>query len=79
MNEELTEPQRLWVEALESGKYEQTKGLLCEIGIDEGEFVVQKTKPVGYCCLGVLCEVGNPEWCEGSSSRKGRGKVLRTA
>lgn len=40
-----------WAEALTSGKYKQTKGRL------------QRTKPggkgepVGFCCLGVLCEL----------------------
>lgn len=33
----------LWVEALRSGKYEQTTGFL--------------KKGNGYCCLGVLCDV----------------------
>lgn len=35
-----------WLEALRGGKYEQGTGLLKN---DEGR----------YCCLGVLCEVGN--------------------
>jgi hypothetical protein len=34
---------RKWVEALRSGKYQQTKDRLAS--------------PTGYCCLGVLCEV----------------------
>lgn len=38
-----TEAKKLWVEALRSGEYKQTKHLLHD---DEG-----------YCCLGVLCEV----------------------
>lgn len=40
---------RAWVEALRSGNYQQAHGLLCEID-GEGE-------PVGYCCLGVLCDL----------------------
>lgn len=40
---ELTEPQRLWVEALESGKYAQTTGCL--------------QSRLGYCCLGVAAKV----------------------
>lgn len=48
-NENLTEPQRLWVEALRSGKYEQAKSVLCALGDDN--------EPVGFCCLGVACEV----------------------
>lgn len=34
-----------WVEALRSGKYKQGRGLL------KGE--------VGFCCLGVLCDISN--------------------
>jgi hypothetical protein len=34
---------RKWVEALRSGKYQQTTGALCRDG--------------KYCCLGVACEV----------------------
>jgi hypothetical protein len=37
------EAKRLWVAALRSGKYDQTTGALRD--------------GVGYCCLGVLCEV----------------------
>lgn len=38
-----------WVEALRSGKYKQAHG--------------QLTHGIGYCCLGVLCEVEKfPEW-----------------
>lgn len=35
-----------WVAALRSDKYEQTKGYLHE--------------DVGYCCLGVLCDIVDP-------------------
>lgn len=40
-----------WIKALESGRYKQIKGRLCE-----------KVTPnsYGYCCLGVLCKV-NPD------------------
>jgi hypothetical protein len=41
----------LWVEALESGAYEQDTGTL-------------KTD-LGYCCLGVLCEVAGQEMPKG--------------
>lgn len=40
---------REWVKALRSGKYKQTKRVLCRI--DSGG------KSVGHCCLGVLCDV----------------------
>lgn len=42
---------RRWAEALTSGKYEQTKGKLQRIEPSE------KGEPVGFCCLGVLCEL----------------------
>lgn len=38
-----------WIDALESGEYEQAKGVLCRVD-ESGE-------PIGYCCLGVLCEL----------------------
>jgi hypothetical protein len=38
-----------WVEALRSGDYTQAKGKLTKTDPD-GE-------PVGYCCLGVLCDL----------------------
>jgi hypothetical protein len=37
-----------WVEALRSGKYKQCQGILKRN--DE------------YCCLGVLCDIVDPEW-----------------
>ena len=39
----MTEPQRLWVEALRSGKFEQTLSVLQDSD--------------GFCCLGVACAV----------------------
>ena len=42
--------QKKWIEALESGKYKQGTGYLCQKGPD-GQF--------RYCCLGVLCETYN--------------------
>ena len=44
MNEAVKTP---WLEALRSGKYSQTKGML------KGDD--------GYCCLGVLCDLKDPE------------------
>lgn len=38
-----------WLEALRSGKYEKTKGNLCEVDT----FTDKKS----YCCLGVLCDL----------------------
>ena len=46
----MTEPQKLWLDALRSGKYKQTKEVL-------------KDKN-GYCCLGVLCQLYNDNVCK---------------
>jgi hypothetical protein len=41
-----------WLEALRSGRYAQTREYLRQDG--------------GFCCLGVLCDIANPEaWTEG--------------
>lgn len=45
----MTAEQRAWVEALRSGEYEQTRGILTRINSDE--------EPVGHCCLGVACDL----------------------
>ena len=45
-----------WIAALRSGKYQQSWGALR--GYD------------GYCCLGVLCDVADPEGWDGDSHRK---------
>lgn len=42
-----------WIDALRSGKYRQTKGVL-KRGAEHGG-------PFSYCCLGVLCEVQGAE------------------
>jgi len=48
MNEEISEQ---WVEALRSGKYQQTRGGL------------RRFKEDTYCCLGVLCDISKiGEW-----------------
>lgn len=39
---------REWVEALESGRYQQTTGTLAQY---------EENGSVGYCCLGVACDV----------------------
>lgn len=43
---------RLWVEALRSGNYSQTKQVLYDEGTDS------------YCCLGVACVVAKENGCE---------------
>ena len=56
-----------WVKALRSGKYKQTTGQLRECD-DDG-------KPVGYCCLGVLCDITQKEsglrWDDGFNDSDG--------
>lgn len=49
--DEQREHRELWVKALRSGKYEQTKGLLADQD--------------GYCCLGVACEEYRQQTGEG--------------
>lgn len=39
-----------WVEALESGEYQQTTGTLAK-------YVQGLPSPISYCCLGVACDV----------------------
>lgn len=51
-----------WAEALESGDYAQGYGALRVNRYDDGSF---EPVGVGYCCLGVLCDVsGLGEWNE---------------
>lgn len=42
-----------WVEALESGNYQQTRGRL--------------KNSEGYCCIGVLGDINNVEVCSGGN------------
>lgn len=46
------ELKKKWIEALRSGKYKQTKGVL--------------RNESGFCCLGVLCDISGEEWEPGS-------------
>lgn len=48
----MTNLQRRWVEALESGKYEQGMGQL-------------RNSNNRYCCLGVACDVNDPTLWDG--------------
>ncbi len=41
-----------WLAALRSGEYPQAEGYLAVAAMREGEH-----RPVGFCCLGVLCEI----------------------
>lgn len=46
---------REWVDALRSGQYEQVQGALRK---EHDEFLSDTPQgPVGYCCLGVACEI----------------------
>jgi len=53
----------LWLDALRSGKYKQTQGLLCEMSPFDAD---GKRSPVSFCCLGVLADLavkdGGPAW-----------------
>ncbi len=42
-----------WVAALRSGEHEQTTGFLCRINTIDGA--------IGFCCLGVACELYQKE------------------
>lgn len=48
---ELTKNQKLWVEALRSGKYKQAVGVL-------------ESTSGGFCCLGVACKVAEEHGVE---------------
>jgi hypothetical protein len=54
MNQEL---KAKWLEALRSGKYKQTQGVLNRV---KEEHIAGVVKPVGMCCLGVLCDIIDP-------------------
>lgn len=45
-----SELQQKWIDALKSGKYNQTTGVLHD--------------QYGFCCLGVVCDVIEPNWDE---------------
>lgn len=51
-----------WVNALESGKYQQTPGVLRRKDTDGN---------IGYCCLGVLKEITGSTWVEAVHKRDG--------
>lgn len=46
-----------WVTALESGEYPQAKNTLRRVTANPRDHIDEDTKTVGYCCLGVLCEL----------------------
>lgn len=57
----------LWLEALRSGEYDQTKGWLA-VPKDDGA--------VGYCCLGVLCDIAVKQGVEVPVTKSISGKAL---
>ena len=62
---------RLWVEALESGEYQQGTGRLAKMirtDTDSSEWQVK------YCCLGVACEVAIANGVPLSVQRYGHGE-----
>ena len=53
---------KAWIAALRSGEYSQTTGVLRND--------VTNTRPVGYCCLGVACDIsGVGSWDESKDDR----------
>lgn len=67
MNQEI---KAKWLEALRSGKYQQTRKVLRDSN--------------GYCCLGVLCDVMGVEWVKDDGCflvlyDNGEGRVGREA
>jgi hypothetical protein len=57
----LSEPVKLWIKALRSGKYKQTKGRLKDVHsfdtTSDTFDITSDKKFIGHCCLGVACEV----------------------
>ena len=49
--EQVTEHRRAWIDALRSGEYPQTKFRLVVVKSSDPD------QPVGYCCLGVACDL----------------------
>ena len=48
---EFSPEQRMWINALQSGKYKKATGMLIKL--------TKTDKPKGYCCLGVYCAITN--------------------
>jgi hypothetical protein len=44
-----------WLDALRSGRYQQTTGIL-------SRYLDHEDEVCGYCCLGVLCDIIDPRW-----------------
>ena len=61
------EIKKIWVDALESGEYEQGTGQLCKI-----DLITNKRY---YCCLGVLCDLAAKEGVVGEKIQEHTGNV----
>lgn len=48
---------RKWIKALRSGEYKQTTGVLRRRYFDS----TTASEGIGYCCLGVVCDIFKPE------------------
>lgn len=66
-----------WLEALRSGRYTQTRGVLNRV---KPEFCAGGYEPAGMCCLGVLCDIVDPNrWVKvGSGYVMGWGLDIQT-
>lgn len=63
-----------WVEALRSGEYPQTEGKLTRWGAGLSP-ALNRTYPVGHCCLGVACELAVKDGVEINVMHDERGYV----
>lgn len=58
----------LWVAALRSGEYKQASGQLRDVDYGWENDKVTVKSVIGFCCLGVLCDLahkdGGPTWDE---------------
>lgn len=46
-----------WLEALRSGEYKQISGQLMDVEYDEATNEYFYDNPIGFCCLGVACDI----------------------
>lgn len=67
-----------WVQALRSGEYQQTVGLLHRVvdGNTDGSTNPDAGLQVGFCCLGVLCEVAVKDGVISATHKDGGHFVL---
>lgn len=61
------ELKKKWVDALRSGRYNQT---IAHLKVVQSFHSGEETINPGYCCLGVLCEVAGVEWKPGYQKSK---------